>query len=165
MADETPRYAVQGTSDRRRIELPARCELAGAVRHAVEHAGETGQSVLVEADEGDGWVVVKTVGYPFPPRPHEVMLAHYSRALDEIYRMRVVAAGTAQLLATVQDYATLPKGAARTIRRAPANLCDAAQGRAVEVLAETRSESRKAALRAAGADECLTRGQWEGSGG
>ena len=89
------------------------------------------------------------------------MLNHYSRALDEIYRMRVVAATTARALARVLGYATLPSGARSSVELARANLLDAARGDSEAVLVTAKSETRKANLRLAGAPETLTRGQWE----
>src|SRR5262245_23606885 len=82
------RYAIQGFNDGRLVELPEGCAQSGAERHAVEHAYETVQPVEILGRQGESWYSIGAVPAPSSPPVGDGMLSHYSRALDEIYRLR-----------------------------------------------------------------------------
>lgn len=94
-------------------------------------------------------------------RADEEMIGHYSAALDEIRRLRSLAAYEAAALEKVLDMATLPRTANRHLRKLRERLLDVACGRADVTLAEVSATDRRAALVAAGAPPGLTRHQWE----
>lgn len=60
---EQVRFAVQGDTDMRLIEMPYGYAEHGARRHAAEHAHDTGQPVRVLriSNRGDGWDVLNAV--------------------------------------------------------------------------------------------------------
>lgn len=87
------------------------------------------------------------------------MLAHYSAALDEIFRLRQAAAWEAHMLGWALMYATLPKRVRAQLETAREAL--AATARGVDRYSELPAESRALAMAAAKAPPTLTRHQWE----
>ncbi len=88
------------------------------------------------------------------------MLAHYSRALDEIYKLRRALAYEARVTTGLLNYATLPKGAREHVESMGERLRTAARGE-VDRAYEMRSGEGQRLLADAGALPTLTRGQWE----
>lgn len=87
---------------------------------------------------------------------------YYSQALDEIYRLRAAAAYEAAVIAnTLLAYASLPVGVRRYLEGQYLRLTAAARGDTGTAYADVSSARKKEVLRAAGAPQCLTRGQWE----
>jgi phosphoribosylcarboxyaminoimidazole (NCAIR) mutase len=93
----------------------------------------------------------------------DVDLAHYSAALDEIYRLRCALAYEAEVVAEYLTFATLPTTVRRDVRDQLDRLRAAACGGAQHGYAMVTSETMKRVLREAGASETLTRGSWETS--
>lgn len=89
------------------------------------------------------------------------MLDHYSRALDEIYRLRLALAYEASVLEVGLDgYATIAKGMRERLERAAERMKAAARGsEGLTHLADLRTPD--AVLRSVGASSTLTRAQWE----
>lgn len=91
------------------------------------------------------------------------MLAHYSRALDEIYRMRVAAAFDAQVAdGLLHGFAGLPKNVRYQLDAMRERLRAAARGES-ETAYAVDGELRARVLDNADAPATLTRGQWEAS--
>lgn len=89
------------------------------------------------------------------------MLNHYSRALDEIHRLRAALAYEARVTEAHLNYATFPKTrrdhAAAQVERMRA----AARGEAASTYADVSSLSLQHTMREAGASASLTRSEWE----
>lgn len=91
----------------------------------------------------------------------DAMLAHYSRALDELWRMRVAAACEAHVVAEkVLEFSTLPKAARRLLVEVSHRTAAAARGE-VAAAYRTSAEFEQMVMREAGAPPTLTRAQWE----
>lgn len=88
-------------------------------------------------------------------------LAHYSAALDEVYRQRCALVYEAQVLEEYLTYATLPKALRRTVKEQVARMRAAARGETREAYAEVPSLLAQELLRAAGGSATLTRSAWE----
>ncbi|MFF0822454.1 hypothetical protein ACFYUR_18995 [Micromonospora haikouensis] len=92
--------------------------------------------------------------------PEHVDLADYSRALDEIHRLRAALAYEAGVTAAHLSYATFPKSRRAFAEEQVQRMRAAARGEANS--AYTISGWRmQAALRDAGASVTLTRWEWE----
>ena len=87
------------------------------------------------------------------------MLAHYSAALDEIYRLRVAAAYECRVLENALMYATLPKRVRSRLADARARLEATACG--ADAHRHVSAESRQIVLRDINAPMTLTRTEWE----
>lgn len=85
---------------------------------------------------------------------------HYSRALDEIYRLRAALAREAQVVETCLDFATLPVTVRKFMEKQVPRMRAAARGEQ-EAYADMNITRTKAALASAGASETLTRVAWE----
>jgi hypothetical protein len=89
----------------------------------------------------------------------EEMLKHYSRALDEIFRLRRALAFEAHITEGITNlYASLPKGARRELLTHVERMRRAARG---EVTHAGIDHLLQESLAMAGAPETLTREQWE----
>ena len=88
------------------------------------------------------------------------MLDHYSRALDEIYRLRTALAYEAQVNRAHLGYKTFPKSRRYVAEHQIERMVASAQGQAERAYAETSSSSLSHVRREAGI-ETLTRHQWE----
>ncbi len=93
-----------------------------------------------------------------------VDLAHYSRALDEIHRLRAALAYEAGVTAAHLTLASFPKSRREFAEEQVERMRAAARGEA-ETAYTIDGWRKYAALRDAGASETLTRGQWEASRG
>ena len=100
---------------------------------------------------------------PDPMRsvPDVVPLADYSRALDEIYALRRALAYEAQVLETHLLYKTFPKGRREIAVAQCARMKAAARGLVDAAYVDKGSSTLRSALRLAGAEETLTRAEWE----
>lgn len=85
---------------------------------------------------------------------------HYSRALDEIYRLRVALANEANHVENMLTLATFPRGQRIIARAAVERMRRAARGETAQAYQEIMP-FRQPLLRSAGAPETLTRGAWE----
>jgi hypothetical protein len=88
------------------------------------------------------------------------MLGHYSRALDEIYKLRRALAYEARVTTGLLNYASLPKGASERIETMGNRLRAAARGE-VDLAYGMRSGEGQRLLMDAGALPTLTRQRWE----
>lgn len=89
------------------------------------------------------------------------MLAHYSRALDEIYRLRQAMAYEAIVLDRNTGWRSLPVTVRRVMARQSERLFRAACGRVEFAYEDVKPATLREALIDAGASETLTRAQWE----
>lgn len=87
------------------------------------------------------------------------MLAHYSAALDEIWRLRVALAYELAALGAALDYQTLPTGVRQRLERVRDRIQRA--GRGEDVHATGRLADKQTLLLDAGIPITLTRHQWE----
>lgn len=94
------------------------------------------------------------------PTSH-VDLAHYSAALDEIYRLRVALALEAETTAEFLTYSTLPRTVRKLARQQFERMRRAARGEAADAYADVVSQRSQELLEAVGASATLTRGRWE----
>lgn len=92
------------------------------------------------------------------------ILAHYSRALDEVYRLRKAAAYEATLLDAHLRWKSLPSTARQAMDRQAQRLYQAARGEAEQAYKAVDGRALREALLDAGAEEGLSRGQWEDGG-
>lgn len=90
-------------------------------------------------------------------------MRHYSDALNEIFRLRRALAYEAQVARAHLGYKTFPKTRRPFVEEQIERMEACARGMCESVYAGTSSNSLRQALRAAGADETLTRAQWESS--
>lgn len=91
----------------------------------------------------------------------DAMLGHYSRALDELWRMRVAAAYEAYVVAeNVLEYATLPKAARQELTGLRHRAAAAARGETAAAY-KLSTEWQARVMDDAGAPATLTRAQWE----
>lgn len=90
------------------------------------------------------------------------LLRYYSAALDEIYALRAALASEARIIEAHLDLKSFPKSrrafAEQQVSRMQAAAKYGTRGRAYST---DRHYDRKAALRSAGAGECLGRSQFE----
>lgn len=91
----------------------------------------------------------------------EAKMEHYSRAIDEIYRLRGLLAYEARITEVHLGYKTFPESRRRVAESQVERMRLAARGRSDMASAPISSQGIKSCLVAAGADECLTRTQWE----
>lgn len=92
----------------------------------------------------------------------DVPLADYSRALDEIYRLRTALAIEARATQAHLNFKTFPKSQRPYAERQIARMQAAARGDVEQAYdVELTGWQGKACLREAGAAETLTRWQWE----
>lgn len=89
------------------------------------------------------------------------MLAHYSAALDEIYRLRQALAYEASVLAVHLGYASFPKSRRGHAENQVERMRQAARGATLEAYHDTSHLSLGHAAREAGVPKTLTRGEWE----
>jgi hypothetical protein len=87
-------------------------------------------------------------------------LAHYSAALDEIYRLRTALAYEADVIAAHLNLATFPKSRRAVAEKQIERMRSAACGNTKDMYADTPSWSLEAARESAGMG-LLTRGTWE----
>lgn len=87
------------------------------------------------------------------------MLAHYSRALDEIFRLRQAAAFEAQTIYIALTYRSVPGKARDALEQARGRLTSSARGQ--NIYGHLSAEALDMALRGVGAPTTLTRAQWE----
>lgn len=90
----------------------------------------------------------------------EELLRYYSAALDEVYRLRAALAHEREVRRADLALKTYPKSRRSVAIQAMDRMVMAANGFASNAYAHPEIDL-KAALRAVGADECLTRSQWE----
>lgn len=88
------------------------------------------------------------------------MPAHYSAALDEIFRLRTALAYEAGALTAHLGYATFPKSRREIAAEQVQRMLQAVQGDSVKAYAGIESWALEAARREAGCG-LLTRGTWE----
>lgn len=93
--------------------------------------------------------------------PNDDMLAHYSAALDEIYRLRTALAYEAQVAQVHLDYATFPKSRRKHAEAQVERMMQAATGKAEQAYADTSPASLKHVRRESGIPDTLTRFEWE----
>lgn len=91
----------------------------------------------------------------------EIDLAHYSRALDEIYRLRAALAYEARVTESHLGLKTFPKSRRAAAEHQVERMREAARGGGAMAYFRVNPEVMKRLLRDAGASETLTRGQWE----
>lgn len=84
-----------------------------------------------------------------------VPVEHYSAALDEIYRLRVLMAYQAQVAKTALGYKTMPASVRSKVSSIERSSADAAKGEIWQ------PAYPKTYLRAVGAHETMTRWEWE----
>jgi hypothetical protein len=89
------------------------------------------------------------------------MLAHYSRALNEIYRLRQALAYEAGVLAAHLGLKTFPASRRRIAAGQVERMVTAARGYTQDAYSSVNHKFLRSALLAAGAPEGLSRGQWE----
>lgn len=89
------------------------------------------------------------------------MLAHYSRALDEIWRLRLALAVEARTAEGILEYSTLPVRARKTLQTQIERMRQAGRGEAGEAYSTVSSASRQWVMEHTGIPARLTRGQWE----
>jgi hypothetical protein len=89
------------------------------------------------------------------------MLPHYSRALDEIYRLRRALAYEAAVTAAHLDLKSFPKSRRKAAEGQVRRMRAAARGNGREAYDASPLWALKSALLDAGADPGLTRQQWE----
>lgn len=87
-------------------------------------------------------------------------LHHYSRALDEIFRLRQALAYEAHVLGGAMAYSSLPKGAREQLEMVRERLWLEARGE--DCHGHVPSELRQRVMANARMPRTLTRGQWEG---
>jgi hypothetical protein len=91
----------------------------------------------------------------------EELIAHYSAALDEIYRLRSALAYEAGVTEAHLSYATFPKTRRVHGEEQVGRMREAAAGQSHAAYFHTSDLSLKHARREAGMPETLTRGEWE----
>lgn len=91
----------------------------------------------------------------------KLILLAYSKALDEVYRLRRALAYEARVVEAHLGYKTFPKTRRKIAEEQVERMRLCARGEAGVVYAGVNYTSLNAALRAAGASETLTRAQWE----
>lgn len=87
----------------------------------------------------------------------------YSAALDEIYRLRVALAMEARTMESIMTYRTVPKTLVDKFKLAIVRCRAAARGNVAETYAPYPSETKKYALKLAGASPSVTRHEFEES--
>lgn len=90
-----------------------------------------------------------------------IPLADYSRAIDEIFRLRRALAYEAGVVAAHLGYATFPKSRRAVAEGQIERMRAAARGEAEVAYAGTSHLSLRHAMNEAGASQTLTCGQWE----
>lgn len=85
---------------------------------------------------------------------------HYTAALDEIYRLRVILAHEAQIQEGHLAFASFPKSRRKVAERSIERMREAARGHSKT--ATVAIPLWKQALKSAGASETFTRADWEG---
>lgn len=95
----------------------------------------------------------------------EVDLHHYSRALDEIHRLRAALAIEARATEAHLAFKTFPKSQRKYAEQQVARMRAAACGDSEEAYREFDGWRKQSALHTVGASETLTRGQWEADRG
>lgn len=191
MIDDTP---MDATSDgrashtlcdctERRLQTgggrPCRCAADAVQRALVQRiadrnlAGMSVEDVDVEADDDaiidaladGGWLA----GQPNQRRTDidPPTLEHYTRALDEIYALRCLAAYHAAVLEAHLDLKSLPAGRRPIAENQVAQLRQAARGDGTTVYQSVGRRSLLQSLAAAGlgTDTSLTRSEWEAEPG
>lgn len=86
---------------------------------------------------------------------------HYSRALDEIYRLRIALANEANHVENMATLVTFPRGQRVIALAMVERMRLAARGETQRAYGLLDSAFHKVLLRSAGAPETLTRWQWE----
>lgn len=110
-----------------------------------------------------GWTHSPTL-HEQAPRPVAddsamIPIANYSMALDEIYLLRAALADEARILDAHLDFKTFPLSRRKVAEQQVLRMRGMARGLFEESVREHFDP--KGALRSAGADECMTRSQWE----
>lgn len=95
--------------------------------------------------------------------PDSDMLAHYSAALAEIYRLRIALGHEATVFEAALGYRTLPEGLREQFQRSVESMRAAVRGEEFTYTRMLGPEAQKMVLRLAGAPTSLTRSQWEAS--
>lgn len=93
------------------------------------------------------------------------MLAHYSAALDEVFRLRQALAYEARVSESLLSYTSLPVGARKKAEGQVERMRRSARGEVEAVYAEVPNHHRQSVMRQAGMHPTLTRGQWEADRG
>lgn len=91
---------------------------------------------------------------------HEIDIAHYSAALDEIYRLRTALAYEARVTQAHLNYATFPKSRRKVAEQQMARMLAAAVGESARAYSEIGHQSLMFCREQAGMG-LLTRGGWE----
>ena len=94
---------------------------------------------------------------------NEILMSHYSAALDEIYRLRRALAYEASVNLVHLDYKTFPKTRRGIASEQVTRMQAAARGDAERVYAGVGYLSLRHAFMQAGAPEVFTRATWEES--
>jgi hypothetical protein len=159
---------VSKEDERLAVYEQERNELAAAIVKAVQgqYIGKpppllTGwQERAVSAVLAAGWLPPAAVQERLDAELAAV-LAHYSRALDEVYRLRKAAAYEATLLDVHLRWKSLPSTARQAMDRQAQRLYRAARGDAEQAYKAVDGRALREALLDAGAEEGLSRAQWE----
>ncbi len=88
-------------------------------------------------------------------------MEHYSRALDEIYRLRAMAAYESLVIKAHLDYASMPKGLRTRLEDQRVRLEALSRGESGRMVHERTWSVVKWALRQVTGKETLTRSAWE----
>lgn len=93
--------------------------------------------------------------------PEVVHVEDYSRALDEIYALRAALAYEAVIMEAHLDYKTFPISRRRIMGEQIARMRESARGLSQRAYSPERRQHFPDSLERAGANETLTRWQWE----
>ncbi len=96
-----------------------------------------------------------------PASPAGIEMEHYSRALDEIYRLRAMAACEALAIKAHLDYASMPKGLRTRLEDQRARLEALSRGESRKMAYECGRSVMKWALEQVTGKQTLTRSEWE----
>lgn len=91
----------------------------------------------------------------------DAMLRHYSRALDELYRLRCAMVYEAAVTAAHLNLSTFPRSRRLVAREQVERMRAAARGETADAYADLDSSSAQRLLEESNAPRTLTRGQWE----
>jgi hypothetical protein len=89
------------------------------------------------------------------------MLAHYSAALDEIFRLRRALAYEAGVSLAGLSFKTFPRSLREVVKRQAQRMRSAARGTAYDAYSDVTGWAMEGAMREAAAPDHLTRTQWE----
>ena len=97
------------------------------------------------------------------PAPQDGVDPNYSAALDEIFDLRIAAVYEAGVIEAHLGLASFPKSRRGIAEKQVERLRAAARGETRHTYGDLSTQQMKHALREAGANQLLTRAQWEGN--